>query len=263
MRLALLHDSTDGYHASRKRRAQGFVLAVALEILIVLALLTLGVRGLDKKKPERTLTTFRFDPPPVQSMGSASPRNAARARPAEHAVAQPQLPVPLPTPLVVKPVPAPDILKLSKDEYAGMDISKLSPKGRDGAGSGTGTGKAPYGPGEGPNGQPVYPAEWYREPTRAELAGYMRKLDRSGWGMVMCRTIANYHVENCREAGESPGSGLARAMRLASWQFLVRPESVGRKLQIGSWVYIRYTFTIAKSESDDAPQPDDDSAPAG
>jgi protein TonB len=66
--------------------------------------------------------------------------------------------------------------------------------------------------------------------------------------MIACKTIEHYHVENCQELDESPpGSGLARALRQAAWQFLVRPVRVDGHVMIGSWVRIKFTFTKAPS----------------
>ncbi|MGI4880019.1 MAG: hypothetical protein ACRYG4_21305, partial [Janthinobacterium lividum] len=116
--------------------------------------------------------------------------------------------------------------------------------GVNGTGAGTETGSA-YGPGGGQGGERLYQAEWYSEPTHAELAYYLPKgAPQDSWGMIACRTVEKYHVEDCRELGESPaGSGLARSLRQAAWQFRVLPPRIGGHQMIGAWVSIRIDFT--------------------
>jgi protein TonB len=101
--------------------------------------------------------------------------------------------------------------------------------------------------GTAPNGEPLYAAEWYREPTNQELSTYMprRMPDGGGWGMVACRTAERYRVTDCVELGQAPsGSHLAGAVRQAAWQFLVRPPRVGGKPMIGEWVRIRIDYDV-------------------
>ncbi|MEL0253514.1 MAG: hypothetical protein VW935_16465, partial [Novosphingobium sp.] len=97
----------------------------------------------------------------------------------------------------------------------------------------------------------LYAAQWYREPTDAEIGPYMPPRRTNGdWAMIACKTVEKYHVEDCQELGESPpGSGLARAIRQASWQFLVRPPRVNGKPQIGEWVRIRFDFRAKKNDA--------------
>ena len=101
------------------------------------------------------------------------------------------------------------------------------------------------GPGAGPNGERLYNAQWYREPTHAELSYYLpANRPTVGWGLIACRTIDHYHVDDCQEIADSPaGSGLAAAVREAAWQFLVLPPRIGGRPMVGAWVRIRIEFT--------------------
>lgn len=99
--------------------------------------------------------------------------------------------------------------------------------------------------GTAPNGEPLYAAEWYREPTSAELGGYLPKKlpDGGGYGLIACRTVAGYRVEDCVEIESGPpGSRLAGAVRQAAWQFRVRPPRIGGQPQFGTWVRIRVDY---------------------
>jgi protein TonB len=94
-----------------------------------------------------------------------------------------------------------------------------------------------------PDGSKLYAAEWQREPTDAELAFYLRNAkggNRAGaWGLIACRTVARFKVEDCRATGESPGSGLGYAVQEAAWQFRVKPPRIDGQYQVGTWVSIR------------------------
>ena len=96
----------------------------------------------------------------------------------------------------------------------------------------------------------LYNAEWVREPSDAELRTYLpRAVDSGSWALIACQTIAHNQVENCAQLGESPrGSGLSKAMRLAAWQFRVRPPRIDGKPMVGAWVRIRIDFGTAKDE---------------
>ena len=120
---------------------------------------------------------------------------------------------------------------MSKDELASADISKLPRAGAGGAGDSEVVG-------HGPNGEALYAAEWAREPSDAEIAGYWPR-NTSGWGLVACKTVPNDRVNDCVELDQSPkGSHLASAVRQAAWQFRVRPPRKGGRELIGAWVRI-------------------------
>lgn len=225
---------------SWRSRISAFLLSLGVMALIVLALLQLGVLAASNSRPGGNLTAVQL---------SAAPE-AARKKTAKRAAAKPRqvvvtVPRPVPTP-VQKPPPF-KIIKLSRQEFAAWDISGMTrkPADDDGSGDTAPTSGAAYGPGAGPGGARLYNAEWYRQPSNAELGGYLKAGAPPGsWALIACQTIDRYHVENCQELDESPrGSGLARAMRQAAWQFLVRPPRLGGKPIPGAWVRIRISFT--------------------
>lgn len=219
-------------------------LAIAIELLLLLAFLTLDFTP--KPRPEfkgGSLATFDL------AAENEAPEKTAR----EQAAAEEQPPRPvLPN---VKPPPLPDLplpyLIVSKEVYAASDIAKLgsnapSAAARLALGSSPGDSEQV---GTGPDGEPLYAAEWYREPTNAQLAGYLpaRMPEGGGSGLVACRTAERYRVEDCVELGSTPpGSRLAAAVRQAAWQFLVRPPRVGGKPLVGEWVRIRIDYNLER-----------------
>jgi protein TonB len=231
---------------SVRERATASAIAIAIELLIVLALLTLGAHVLmPKQQPD--LQTFTVAPIPTPKPAQTAQQHKARARHTDAGAVSPthvHTPVPIPPP----PFQLPGVIPL---RLADADISKIQgpPKPQASTsddGDSSQDSAAAYGPGEGPGGQRLYEAEWYRRPSDAELSFYIPKTGAppGSVALIACRTIANYHVDNCQSLGESPaGSGLARAMRNAAWQFLVRPPRVGGKSMVGAWVRIRIDFT--------------------
>lgn len=239
------------YRPSLTDRLMAIGLALAICALIILMLIRMGL--LDPGPGDRAgnLTSVTFRP---QAAERTERRPAVRTvqKSQRQAVVQPRETPPVqPRPVPVMPVPW---IQLSREQFAASDISTIpSPPAKassDDGGAG-GAGAAAQGPGEGPGGARLYNAQWYREPTDAELVTYLPRGDvAGGWAMIACKTQERYRVEDCRELGESPrGSGLARALRLASWQFLVRPPRLDGKPMIGAWVRIRFDFTRAKADA--------------
>jgi protein TonB len=98
--------------------------------------------------------------------------------------------------------------------------------------------------GRAPDGQPLYAARWFREPTHGELAGYLSTASGPGWALIACRTAPQWRVEDCVGLEEYPqGSQLQRAVLAAAWQFQVRPPRRGGQSLVGSWVRIRIEYT--------------------
>jgi protein TonB len=151
------------------------------------------------------------------------------------------VPVPTPKPQRALEQPATEPLKLwdGMEKFNLANVPSSGPARTAGdPGASAGAGDAVVG--TAPGGEKLYNAQWHRRPTNAELTTYLPPNMQNGWGMVACRTVADYRVEDCREVGQSPaGSGLSRAVRLAAWQFRVRPPRIGGKPLVGEWVRIR------------------------
>ena len=238
-----------GARASPGRRAGSFLLAIAIEILLLLAFFTINFRERDKPQFEGgRLTTFDISAESEQDR-SATPQREEMERTVE--VTPPRPAPPVPTPVVKLPPRPLDMIIVTRETYQASDIAKLgsnapgySRSADSGAASGSSTGDSQR-VGTAPNGEPLYAAEWYREPTDTELAAYLPKRmpDGGGWGLVACKTASQYRVIDCVELGQAPaGSHLAGAVRQAAWQFKVRPPRVGGKPMIGEWVRIRITY---------------------
>lgn len=229
-------------------RGGGLLFALALNALLLLALLTLAPRPEPREGDPRHPVSFTLAP--EQKAEKAEARKSKTREHRERKKTEPQRAAPAvqpPKPLVkpIKNVALP-FLVLDSAQMASADIGKLPVKqpAQDAA-AGQGQSSVAVGPGEGPGGVQLFDAEWYRRPSHAELATYIpADAPANGWGLVACKTIDDFHVDNCQALGESPaGSGFARAVRLAAWQFLVRPPRVNGKVMIGSWVRIRIDYT--------------------
>ena len=94
--------------------------------------------------------------------------------------------------------------------------------------------------GTAPNGEPLYAAEWYREPDDRMMRAYLSGAHGPGWGLIACRTAPDFRVEDCVGLGEYPeGSQIQRSALAAAWEFKVRPPRRGGQVLVGSWVRSR------------------------
>ena len=222
-----------------KRRLSGLALALGVNVLLLLVLLRLGILPTFGQKNSPALTV---DLVPQSRSASAT---QARKTQATHPRVEVNQPVPKPPPIIlpVKPTIAlpptpksPSWIEMSKEDLAAGDISKLPAAGAGDAGNSEEVGR-------GPHGEVLYAAEWAREPTDAELAGYLPHNAPEGSGLIACKTIPGDRVEDCVElANDPPGSHLASAVRQAAWQFHVRPPRKNGRALIGSWVRIRIDY---------------------
>lgn len=245
------------YRPSLRARTTALGLALLMSLLIIGMLIRLGMLGAPPGVPGSHLTSITLS----NAVTKAAPKSVTKEKAAPTSIPLPQpaqAPVIQPRPVVLPP--ALKIVPMTSQDFAASDISKLPKAGGSSAsGSSKGNG-AVYGPGAGPSGAQMYKAEWYREPSRAEMVTYMphRETPNGAWAMIACRTIEHYHVEDCRELGESPpGSGLSRGLRQAAWQFLVRPPRLDGKPLMGVWVSIRFDFYRTEAKEEDAPAEDD------
>lgn len=243
------------YRAGRslRGRAASVALALALGVLVILALLRMG--GLIARAPGngRPLSTFDVLPPAREERAASARRTVApkreRATRAKAPAQEQRRTAPPPSPAPEESLAnlrLPGVIQLSSAEFRASDIGRIKGAASAEAASGdAAAGESDAAIGTGPGGEPMYAAEWYREPRHAELSPYMPP-NTPGWGMVACRTIDRFHVEDCRELGETPGSGIARGVRQAAWQFLVRPPRKGGRPLIGAWVRIRIDLSARK-----------------
>ena len=237
--MALSYRPAASYGATPlHRRASGLGLALGVNLLIVLALLTLGVRLPLTRGSDVTVVDI-FPP----SRDAAEPEPAAPQKPKSLTAPSPRKPV-LPPPIVPPAVPKEltrplDMIIVTPQEYAASDIGKM-PKAEAPAGSNAGDSEEV---GRGPNGEILYAAEWARHPTHTELSTYVPRNAPEGYGLIACKTAPGNRVEDCIELDQSPrGSHLASAVRQAAWQFRVKPPRKNGRAMIGEWVRIRIDY---------------------
>jgi protein TonB len=208
---------------------------------VVLVILLLGIGAMRSGPPLKPSDALIVD-----LIRESSRAGTPSAKPVVRQQEEKPKPVP-PRPHIALPKPAAppnrpmDLLELSKDEMAAADISKLGTAAGKGVAM-AGNDDSPV-VGRGPRGETLYAAEWAREPTSAELRGYLPRNAPDGWGLIACRTLPQNRVDDCVELGQSPrGSHLASAVRQAAWQFRVRPPRKNGKELIGEWVQIRIVY---------------------
>ena len=234
-----------------------FVLAVHCLLLLMLLSISGPLALPNSKRP--TLITFNVAPdakaaPERTRAREEVPSPADVVRSDAAPITSPSLPAPRALP-ADRPSIWSQVIPLTRREMAAGDVARFParPAGTGEAGDrgdGGQEGADTSGPGSGPNGETLYNAQWYRKPTDAELSTYLPAGGaREGWGMIACRTVENYRVEDCVEIAQSPpGSGLSGALRQAAWQFRVLPPRIGGRKMVGAWVRIRIDYSIERQK---------------
>ena len=247
----------------RQRKVLSLAIALAIEALILLLLLTLGVGISGEKEEEKVFTEFAaqdFSPP-----AEPEPEQPAKAQPEDStppAEVPPMpdrpspldLPEPPRVPITANPTPAPQ----PPPAPPAQNTPKPAPTIGARINPNRNYGPVDSGPprssmdtervGTAPNGEPLYAARWYREPTDQELAGYLSTAKGPGAALIACKIVPGYYVEDCELLSESPaGSQIGRAVLAASWQFRVRPARLGGREQFGTWVRIRIDYSVRQA----------------
>lgn len=251
---ATLSPQTSGYRPGSPRQ-RAVSIALSLAVMALLALLAVAFQAhAPTRKSRPNLATFATGETASATAKKAEPKPKAETEQAVETVRTPPPALPKAPKLTDKREDRaesfddiPGFIRLDRKQAAAADIGVLPKRGAQvaqGDGSG-GQGRAMQGPGEGPGGVRLYNADWYRRPTDAQLATYMpRSGAHTGWGLIACRTIEDYRVEDCQIMDESPrGSGFGRAVQEAAWQFRVIPPRINSKPQVGTWVRIRIDYT--------------------
>lgn len=241
---------------ARRRRPGALILAILVNALILVGLLSLAPKILDMgKSGTKSFELININPDNGEREKKQAPRQEQKAVEEKPVAVKPPPPVALPPPPVAAPdapqMP-PNMIMMSREDFASTDISKMARSPQAGSASaqnGSG-GSDSEEVGAGPNGERLYAADWYTRPKGNELAFYMPGgRTRPGWALIICQTAPDYRVENCRQLDESPrGSGLSSALRQAAWQFRVKPPRVGGRPMIGAWVRIRFDFSTGRGE---------------
>ena len=252
------------YRASAGRRPIALMLTIAIQALVLLLLLRVAPTIPFVDKVGDSLSTFNVSPDDEPAPAAAPEEAASESAPAETATVPVEVREQPPERIETPPVPSPAALpwiELTRDQMASTDTAVRPPRPAPSAAR-AGPPAATYGPvgnargrsgdserveGSGPNGEPLYAASWYRRPYPDELRGFLSTARGPGWGLIACRTVADFRVEDCVEVGESPqGSNIARAVLAAAWQFRVRPPQIGGRAQVGEWVRIRIDYDLVR-----------------
>lgn len=227
------------------------LLVLLVEALLLFLLLALNQSNAEEEREVVPMSTFTLNPGAEETPEEAGAQDPQQASPPEPAPEQQaerpdetpaeRVPPPL-IPFTRQQAPAPDIADVPARPAPPASANREmmgppAPRAR--------RGDAQRVQGSGPNGEPLYAASWYREPYPDELRDYLATARGPGWGLIICRTVAEYRVEDCELVDEYPrGSQIGRSLLAAAWQFRVRPPWIGGEPQVGAWVRIRIDYDI-------------------
>ena len=249
-------DALADWRGRWSQRTIGFVLALVAEALLILTVLSLGWIEEETKPRDSNLVSVSLEASDTKKAEKEPAAERQQQAAAEvQAASPPSQTAPRVQPAPAIPAPA-AIIPVSRDQMAAFDLSRMPRQSAPAPPSGRSMmGPANFGvPGDtkrvgtAPNGQPMYAAAWYREPSDDELSGYLSTAQGPGWALITCRTAADFRVENCVGLDEYPdGSQIQRAVLAAAWQFRVRPPRINGVSQVGTWVRIRIDYGLRRN----------------
>ncbi len=238
--------------AEAGRRSLGLGLTLLVQMLLLFLLLTLGRTDRVGREDGRSpITSFFVEQvsPEADEPRPPEPEQRAEERPAMQRPEPEQAPTPQPAepvaPLILptpQPMPAPVVAPPGPSRPPQQSRPVYGPPDRRSAAS-TDTERV----GTAPNGEPLYAASWYREPSPEAMRAYLSTARGPGWGLIACRTVPDYRVEDCVALGEYPeGSQITRSMLAAAWELRVRPPRLGGRPLVGAWVRIRFDYALER-----------------
>ncbi|TFI59445.1 hypothetical protein E2493_04430 [Sphingomonas parva] len=235
-----------------RRRLASMLLVGVLHAGLLFLLWALAPSPMRLLEPKRGATLITLVPEAESEAPAPTPQADRRQAPASAQAASARAEAAPPPPRVQLPAAATQgwsfelMPGMEKFDLASLPRAAAPPGGGAGAGE---SAAADIG-GKVPGRDRLFPAQWQRKPSRAELAAYLPPgLRQTGFGIIACRTVENFRVEDCEELDQSPGSGLAGAVRQAAWQFRVLPPRVGGRSLVGAWVRIRIDYSEGQPEA--------------
>ncbi|HYD12344.1 MAG TPA: hypothetical protein VEC11_05815 [Allosphingosinicella sp.] len=246
----------DRFRTGAGRRTLGLGLTLLIEALLILVLLTLSP-GIEPEVEEvrTSVVSIRADSISQEAPEDRrpEPERKAQARP-DPRRPEPEQPQP-PQPATPPDAPAaPPTRAIVPMQWELRPPNPLRMAERPAAPA-----RPVYGPvdnrsaamrdtervGTAPNGEPLYAAAWYREPEDAMMRAYLSTARGPGYGLIACRTVEDFRVEDCVGLEEYPtGSNIMRSALAAAWEFRVRPPRRGGQVLVGSWVRIRISYEM-------------------
>jgi periplasmic protein TonB len=235
-------------------RGAGIALTLLVEMLLLAMLLSLGLGQQEEVPVFSSLTTMDMG----NDEEEATAEEAAEDQPAPEQPASPNLPQPVAQPPLPSALPSMPRPVMTPQPVAPEPVPPAPP-------SAAPTPNRPravirpdrsYGPsggppregdsqvvGTAPDGQPLYAARWYTEPTEQEMGGYLSVVEAPAWALIACRTAPRWEVRDCVGLEQfPPTSAIMNAVLASTWQFRVRPPQRGGQPLVGSWVRIRISY---------------------